>query len=68
MFNNNQVNARKCAVVLTKVLYLLNHVRHYFKLLEGRGIELKRERDASRTSCFLPESMCGCALIGNYKF
>ena len=26
MFNNNQVNARKCAVVLTKVLYLLNHV------------------------------------------
>ena len=51
MFNNNQVNARKCAVVLTKVLYLLNHVRHCFKLLEGRGKKLKRERDASRTSC-----------------
>ena len=36
------VIVRKCAVVLTKVLYLLNHVRHCFKLLylyreEGKG-------------------------------
>ena len=65
MFNNNQVNARKCAVVLTKVLYLLNHVRHCFKLLEGRGKKLKREEGAARSSSFLPESMCGCAFILN---